>query len=163
MSVVSNASPLINLARIGKLGLLRQLYGELFIPEAVWHEVVIEGVGLPGAVEVKAATWIKVQSVTNPLLVRALRQELDAGESEAIVLALEMESELLLMDERLGREVARHLGLRYMGLIGVLVEAKHKGMLSAVRHHLDELRNVAGFHIRDALYVRVLQDEGEES
>jgi len=61
----------------------------------------------PGAVEVKVATWIKVQSVTNTLLVRALRQELDAGESEAIVLALEMESELLLMDERLGREVAQ--------------------------------------------------------
>ena len=163
MSVVSNASPLINLARIGKLDLLRQLYSELFIPEAVWQEVVTDGAGQPGAVEVKVATWIKVQSVTNPLLVRALRQELDAGEAEAIVLALEMESELLLMDERLGREVARHLGLRYIGLIGVLIEAKHKGVLSAVKHHLDELRNVAGFHIRNALYVRVLQDEGEES
>lgn len=163
MSVVSNASPLINLARIGKLDLLRQLYGELFIPEAVWQEVVTDGVGQPGAAEVKAATWIKVQSVTNTLLVRALRQELDAGEAEAIVLALEMESELLLMDERLGREVARHLGLRYIGLIGVLIEAKHKRVLSAVRHHLDELRDVAGFRIRDALYVRVLQDEGEES
>jgi len=163
MSVVSNASPLINLARIGKLDLLRQLYGELFIPEAVWQEVVTDGVGQPGAAEVKTATWIKVQSVTNTLLVRALRQELDAGEAEAIVLALEMESELLLMDERLGREVARHLGLRYIGLIGVLIEAKHKGVLSAVRHHLDELRDVAGFRIRDALYVRVLQDEGEES
>ncbi|MEA1864199.1 MAG: DUF3368 domain-containing protein [Euryarchaeota archaeon] len=163
MSVVSNASPLINLARIGKLDLLRQLYGELFIPKAVWQEVVTDGVGQPGAVEVKVATWIKVQSVTNTLLVRALRQELDAGEAEAIVLALEMESEVLLMDERLGREVAQHLGLRYIGLIGVLIEAKHKGVLSAVKHHLDELRNVAGFRIRDALYVRVLQDEGEES
>lgn len=60
MSVVSNASPLINLARIGKLDLLRQLYGELFIPEAVWQEVVTDGVGQPGAVDVKVATWIKV-------------------------------------------------------------------------------------------------------
>ena len=163
MSVVSNASPLINLARIGKLDLLRQLYGELFIPEAVWQEVVTDGIGQPGAAEVKTATWIKVQSVTNTLLVRALRQELDAGESEAIVLALEMESELLLMDERLGREVAQYLGLRYIGLIGVLIEAKHKGLLSAVRHHIDELRDVAGFRISDTLYVRILQDEGEES
>jgi len=69
MSVVSNASPLINLAWIGKLDLLRRLYGELFIPEAVWHEVVIEGAGQPGANEVKAATWIKAQSVTNTPLV----------------------------------------------------------------------------------------------
>jgi len=163
MSVVSNASSLISLARIGKLNLLRQIYDELFIPEAVWHEVVIEGVGQPGADEVKAASWIKAQSVTNTPLVHALRQELDAGEAEAIVLTLETQAELLLMDERVGREVARHLGLRYTGLIGVLVEAKHKGVLSAVKPQLDELRNIAGFRISDALYVRVLQDEREES
>ena len=163
MSVVSNASPLINLARVGKLDLLRQLYGELFIPEAVWHEVVIEGVGQPGADEVEAAIWIKTRSVTNTPLVSALRQELDAGEAEAIVLALETEAKMLLMDERVGREVARHLGLRFTGLIGVLVEAKHNGVLSAVKPHLDALRNVAGFRIRDVLYARVLEDEGEES
>ena len=163
MSVVSNASPLISLARIGKLDLLRQLYDELFIPEAVWHEVVIEGVGQPGADEVKAATWIKIQSVINTPLVHALRQELDAGEAEAIVLTLETQAELLLMDERVGREVAKHLGLRYTGLIGVLVEAKHKGVLSAVKPQLDALRDIAGFRIRDALYVRMLHDEGEES
>jgi len=73
----------------------------------------------------------------------------------------EMIAELLLMDERVGREVARHLGLQYIGLIGILVEAKHKGMMSAVKPHIDALRDMAGFHIRDALYVRVLQDEGE--
>ena len=163
MSVVSNASPLISTARIGKLDLLHQLYGEVFIPEAVWHEVVVKGAGEPGADEVKAATWIKIQSVTNTTLVHALRQELDAGEAEAIVLTMEMQAELLLMDERVGREVARHLGLRYTGLIGVLVEAKHKGVLSAVKHLLDALRDIAGFRIRDTLYERVLQDEGEES
>jgi predicted nucleic acid-binding protein len=65
MSVVSNASPLINLAWIGKLDLLRQLYGELTIPGAVWQEVVVEGIGQPGADDVKAATWIKTQAVKN--------------------------------------------------------------------------------------------------
>ena len=92
-----------------------------------------------------------------------MRQELNAGEAEAIVLTLETQAELLLMDERVGREVARHFGLRYTGLIGVLIEAKHKGVLSAVKPHLDELRNIAGFRISDALYIRVLQDEREES
>lgn len=162
MSVVSNSSPLISMARIGKLDLLRQLYGEVFIPEAVWHEVVVKGAGEPGADEVKAATWIKMQSVTNKTLVHALQQELDAGEAEAIVLTMEMQAELLLMDERVGREVAKHLGLRYTGLIGVLVEAKHKGVLGAIKFHLDALRDVAGFRVRDMLYERVLQDEGEE-
>ena len=163
MSVVSTASPLISTAQIGKLDLLHQLYGEVFIPEAVWHEVVVKGAGEPGADEVKAATWIKIQSVTNTTLVHALRQELDAGETEAIALTRETPAELLLMAERVGRELARHLGLHYTGRIGVLVEAKPKGLLSAVKHLLDVLRNIAGFRIRDTLYERVLQDEGEES
>ena len=91
----------------------------------------------------------------------AIQQDLDAGEAEAIALAVETEAELLLMDERLGRESARHFGLRYVGLIGVLVEAKRKGLVRAVRPYLNELRDIAGFRIRDTLYIRVLRDEGE--
>jgi predicted nucleic acid-binding protein len=98
MSIVSNASPLINLARIGKLSFLQELYGELIIPGAVWHEVVVEGAGQPGADEVKAADWIKQRDVTNRQLTQALKQELDAGEAEAIALALEIGADLLLMD-----------------------------------------------------------------
>lgn len=161
MSVVSNASALINLARIGKLTLLRELYGELIIPEAVWQEVVVEGAGQPGADEVESATWIKTQAATNRQLVNALQQDLDAGEAEAIALTLEIGAELLLMDEHLGRETARHLGLRYVGLIGALVEAKRRGLIRAVKTHLDALRDIAGFRVVDALYARVLQDEGE--
>ena len=62
---------------------------------------------------------------------------------------------------RMGRETARHLGLRYEGLIGVLIEAKRKGLVNAVKPHLDALRGVAGLRVSDALYTRVLQDEGE--
>jgi len=161
MNVVSDASALINLARIGKLDLLHQLYGELAVPEAVWQEVVVDGAGQPGANEVQKATWIKIHSVTNKQLVRALQQDLGAGEAEAIALALELKADLLLMDERLGRETARHLGLRYTGLIGALRDAKHKGLIHAVKPYLDALRDIAGFRLSDALYLRVLQDEGE--
>jgi predicted nucleic acid-binding protein len=86
---------------------------------------------------------------------------LDAGEAEAIALALEIGAELLLMDDRLGRESARHLGLHYTGLIGVLIEARRKGLIRAVKPHLDALRDIAGFRLRETLYLRVLQDEGE--
>lgn len=65
------------------------------------------------------------------------------------------------MDECIGREVARHLGLRFTGLIGVLVEGKGKGLISAVKPQLDALQNIAGFRISAALYERVLQDVGE--
>ena len=161
MSVVSNASALINLARIGKLTLLRDLYGELIVPEAVWQEVVVEGTGQPGANEVESATWIKTQAATNRQLVSALQQDLDMEEAETIALTLEIGAELLLMDEHLGRETARHLGLRYVGLIGVLIEAKRRGLIRVVKTHLDALRDIAGFRVVDALYVRVLRDEDE--
>jgi len=91
-----------------------------------------------------------------------LRQDLDAGEAEAIALALEVKADLLLMDERLGRETARFLGLRYIGLIGVLIEAKHRGRIKAIKSYLDELRNVAFFRIKNELYHRVLKDEMED-
>ncbi|MEW6458159.1 MAG: hypothetical protein AB1441_03675 [Bacillota bacterium] len=84
MSIVSNTSALINLVRIGKLDLLRQLYGELIVPEAVWQEVVVEGAGQPGADEIKSAAWIKMHAVTNRQLVQVLQQALDTGESEAV-------------------------------------------------------------------------------
>lgn len=161
MRVVSNSSALINLARIGKLTLLRELFGVLIVPDAVWQEVVVEGAGQPGADEIGSADWIQRQTVMNMQLVQALQQDLDAGEAEAIALSLEIGVELLLMDENLGRETARHLGLRYIGLIGALVMAKRKGLISAVKPHLDMLRDIAGFRVDAALYAHVLKDQGE--
>jgi predicted nucleic acid-binding protein len=159
--IVSNASPLINLARIGKLDLLRQLYGEILLPEAVWHEVVVDGAGQPGANEVEAAAWIGRRSAKNKQLVQALLQELDAGEAEAIALALEEGADWLLMDEPLGRESARHLKLRCIGLVGVLLAAKRKGLIPAIKPCLDALRDLAGFRLKDSLYTRILKDENE--
>jgi len=161
MHVVSNSSPLINLARIGKLTILRELFGVLIVPDAVWQEVVVEGAGQPGADEVRAAEWIQRQAVMNTQLVQALQQDLDAGEAEAIALSLEMGADLLLMDENLGRQTARHLGLRYIGLIGALVMAKRRGLISAVKPHLDMLRDIAGFRVDAALYDHVLKDQSE--
>jgi len=124
-------------------------------------EVVIHGAGLPGADEVKNAAWIKKKAVANTQLVMALQQELDAGEAEAIAVALEAEADVLLMDERLGQETARHLGLHCVGLIGVLVADRQKKLIDAIKPHLDSLRDAAGFRIGDDLYARVLDDQGE--
>jgi uncharacterized protein len=122
---------------------------------------VIRGAGQPGAEEIQAAGWIRKAHVENRTLVRVLSQDLDGGEAESIALALEAKAEVLLMDERLGRETAEHLGLRYIGLIGILVQAKRSGLIDRVEPLLNALRTLAGFRIRDELYVRVLEDEGE--
>jgi len=122
---------------------------------------VVEGADQPGAEAISSASWIVSRAVTNRALVHGLQQELDAGEAEAIALAVEMDDVLLLMDERLGRDTARHFGIRYPGVVGVLIEAKHKRLVQAIQPHLDALRDFAGFRVSEALYRRVLQDEGE--
>ncbi|MBK8985813.1 MAG: DUF3368 domain-containing protein [Chloroflexi bacterium] len=161
MKVVSNASPLINLARIGQLDLLPRIFGRLFIPEAVWQEVVVEGQGQPGAEEIRLANWIERKSVTNYDLVHSLRQELDPGEAEAIALAVEFKADWLLMDERLGRQTAQHFGLGYVGIIGILQVAKQRGELTALHPLLCELRDLAGFRISSLLWEQALRDAGE--
>ena len=161
MIVVSDTSVLINLAWLDRLPLLNKLYGDLLIPSAVWHEVVERRAGKPGADDVKVADWIEVREVVNTALVRALRQDLDAGEAEAIALAVEMDADLLLMDERLGRATAQHFGLRYIGLIGVLMMARQRKLITEIKPDLDRLRQVAGFYISESLYKRVLKDVAE--
>ncbi len=152
MKVVSNASPLINLARIGQLSLLPRIFSRILIPEAVWQEVVVDGEDQPGAKEIHQAGWAERAVVSNHHLVRSLRQELDAGEVEAIALAVEINADWLLMDERLGRQTARHFGLGYIGLIGILKVAKQRGKIAALRPLLEQLRDLAGFRISPALY-----------
>jgi uncharacterized protein len=161
MKVVSNSSPLINLARIGQLSLLARLFGRLQIPEAVWREVVEKGHGNPGADEIRQAEWIECVAVSNRQLVHSLRQELDPGEAESIALAVEINADWLLMDERLGRQTARYFGLGYLGLVGVLKIAKAGGEIGAIRPLLDQLRDIAGFRISVSLYEHVLNDVGE--
>lgn len=163
MIVVSNTSPIINLACVGQLDLLRQIHGSIVIPEAVFTEIAIAGAGEPGAEEVRRSPWIMRRQVTQRPLVNVLRLELDAGEAEALACALELNADLVLLDERRAREVAQRLGLRFIGLLGILIEAQRQRRLPRVRPVLDDLRQKAGFWMTDALYQRVLAAAGELS
>ncbi len=111
MTVVANAGPLIALAQIGHFDLLRSLYGRVHIPPAVRREVVIMGKGRAGSSETVEANWIHVLDVRETTAVELLKGRLDTGESEAIVLALQLHADLLLIDEALGRRVAEARGL----------------------------------------------------
>ena len=159
--IVSNTSPIINLACIGRLDWLPMLYGEIVIPPAVFHEITVAPPNSPGAVEVRTAAWIRQYPVNNPPLVASLLLELDPGEAEAIACALEVKAKLLLIDERRGRLVAHRLGLSVTGLMGVLLLARKRGLIDSIRPSLDDLRRVAGFWISDALYRRVIEEAGE--
>ena len=134
MIVVSNTSPITNLAAIGQLEMLRQLYAKVLIPQAVYGELTFGGVIQPGGREAQTLPWIETKQVTDWVLVTALQMELDPGEAEAIALAVELKAYLLLLDERRGRVVASRLGLHFVGLLGVLSEAKQQGCTDPVPH-----------------------------
>jgi len=94
-------------------------------------------------------------------VVASLRLEVDQGEAEAIALAIELQADLLLLDEQRGRAIASRLGIRSVGLLGILIEAKHRGFVATVGSVLDDLIGKAGFCITPELYTRVLETAGE--
>jgi predicted nucleic acid-binding protein len=155
--VVSDTSPINNLAAINQLHLLQQLYGTVLIPEAVYQELTDPDFPVAGAKEVQTFTWIQIRAVEDRTMLKALSSELDPGEAEAIVLALEMKAEQVLIDERRGRMIAARLNLHYTGILGVLVEAKSQGFISTVKPLLDDLINKAGFWVTEPLYKSVLR------
>jgi predicted nucleic acid-binding protein len=113
VKVVSNVSPLITLARLGHLDLLRKLYENVYISTEVYNEVVISGAGMPGAAAVSKAEWIHVTPVTNAEELAETRAKLGlgAGEVSAVFLAKEIHADLTLMDEWKGRRLSSEAGL----------------------------------------------------
>lgn len=160
MIVVSDSSPLITLAAAGHLDLLHALYGRVLVPEAVHREVTGARAELPGAEAVRQAAWVELVVVADRTLVALLEQDVDMGEAEAIALAVERGADLVLLDERPARRRADLLGLRYTGVVGVLLEAKERGLVSAVRPVLDAMR-ASGFWLSDAVYRQALALVGE--
>ena len=161
MVVVSNTSPIVNLAAIGHLHLLPALFGKITVPDAVYREIVVAGAGRPGADEVWSAGWTEVQAVQDRRMVRVLEADLHTGEAEALALALELGADWVLLDEQAARRSADALGLTYTGLLSVLERAKAKGIIPAVKPLLDALRHTAGFWIGSALYVHILNRTNE--
>ena len=158
--VVSDSSPLIHLSQIGRLSLLKEFFGGLLIPPAVYREVVIEGRGRPGSEEVREASWIRVVEIRNNHLKKLLQFILDEGESEAIALALEANASLVLLDDREARIQAKRLGLQVTGTLGVLLRAKKLGLIKSLREELDKLKET-GFRISKSLEKEILNAAGE--
>lgn len=160
MIIVSNSGPLIALARIHHVFLLQRLYGHLLIPPAVHQEVTGLRPDLPGATEVRHAPWIEIADVSDQIAVSLLRERLDAGESEAIVLALERQADILLIDEARGRRIAQAKGLVHVGTIGILVLAKRQGLIEQVTPVLEQLI-ASGFRMDDFLFQTAKNLAGE--
>ncbi|MBI5749618.1 MAG: DUF3368 domain-containing protein [Nitrospinae bacterium] len=146
---------------IGKLGILKELFHQISMPNAVWREIVLEGKEYPVSSLIKKAEWIKKYSISNLELYRNLSREIDEGEAEVIVLAIEKKAELVLLDEVEARDIAEYHGLNFSGTIGCLIEAKRIGIVSAIKPMLDKMINDAHYWIHDDLYKNILIDNNE--
>jgi predicted nucleic acid-binding protein len=160
MIVVSDTSSISNLAAIGQLELLQQLYGSVIIPPAVYQELLNSGDTDPAVLAIQTVNWIRTRSVTNITLLQTLQNNLDIGEAEAITLAVELNADRLIVDERRGRNEAVKLGLQVTGILGILLAGKQQRLIPLIQPLLDDLIT-NGFWIRKELYAEALTLAGE--
>ena len=158
MNVVWNTSPLLVLAKIQRLDLLTQLYARLVIPEAVLAEIGAKADDAAAQIQALVATPRVTVPRATPQTLAGLPVDLGAGEREAIALALETAADLVVLDDQAGRRLARARGLPVTGTVGVLVEARARGLLPALRPELERLR-AAGLWLAEAFYQRLCQAE----
>ena len=157
MIVISDTSSISNLLQIELIDISHDLYGKITITPAVQrelysvaeHEKQIEGI-----------KWIKVKSPQNQKLVLKLLEELDLGESESIALAIEEKAKYLIIDEYKGRMIADKYGVKIVGILGVLIQAKQKGLILLVKPYIEKLIDV-GFRLDPKLIQKVLEKLGE--
>jgi predicted nucleic acid-binding protein len=150
--IVSNSSPLIALARIQRLDLVSAVLRSILIPPAVAREIE------PSIPVLPAWVSVNVPSSQRPLLTS--RGRLGDGEREAIALAIELGADAVPMDERAGRRVAEEAGLKVIGTLALLLEAKRAGHVTTIRGELDKLLETS-FFISPQLYDQLLRMAGE--
>lgn len=163
MLAVSNTSPISNLASIGRLSLLKSQFSLVWIPDAVAQELLAHpDASASDAIQLAIREqWIRVGAPQNSRLLKVLLLQLHQGEAEAIALATDLKADIVLIDEQEGRQLASKTGLAVIGILGVLLRAKRKGELSAVKPEIDRLRSKARFFVSSPLEARILTAAGE--
>jgi predicted nucleic acid-binding protein len=161
MIIVSNTSPLSSLAKIDRSILLQQIYSQIIIPQAVYNELLDIRAGEKVTSAIQNASWITSRQAIDSRLVSHLEENLDRGEAEVIALAVELNADRLIIDERLGRREAKALGLSITGVLGVLLIAKKRGAIANVKEEIDRLISESAFRVSDRLYRSILQEVGE--
>jgi len=160
MTIVTNTGPLVILAKIDQLGLLQQMFTSVAIPPAVYRELLAKSGAEVSRLDAALAQFIEVVAEPEfPPAVKIVTDHLDAGEQQAIALA-HARNTTLVIDERLGRQAARQLGLSVTGSTGVLIEAKQRGYIPAVRPLLEAARR-KGYWLSDELITIATKMAGE--
>ena len=160
MIVISDTTPIISLTKINQLELLEKLFKTVKIPVAVYAELTTNPIFHQEAKLINSKTFIETVSVIDTKSVTLLQKAtgLDKGESEAIILAEESSANLILMDERKGRQVATQLGNKITGTFGIILTAHAEKLITSEKasENIKQLRNI-GIRISDTLYDNLIE------
>ncbi len=156
--VVSNTTPIISLLKLNRLELLKQLYTQIYIPIAVYSEIEA-GKAKGFYKDLSKIDRIKIVEIQDKQAVKYFL-DLDSGEAEAIVLATELNADLIILDEKLGRFHAKHADLKVTGTIGILLKAKTNGLIYELKPLLNELTR-KGVWISEKIKREILIKTGE--
>ena len=144
--VVVNTTPLIALSHVGQLNILKKLYGEIIIPEAVYRELSVKEESVCKKTVDSSLDWIRVDTIENQMAKTMYRTQLHDGEVEVMILAKEIAADVVIIDDANAKKHAKYLDLPVTGTLGVLIKAKQQG-------YIDELKPVLQRMVENGIYI----------
>jgi hypothetical protein len=156
VTVFSNTTPLFAFSALRRLDVIQRICGRLFVAESVIEECAVGG--LINVPDLKTFPWIQI--VPSPSAPDPRFFALDAGERDTLSVALERKADWVLIDERLGRNLAEYYGLAVVGTLGMLLKAKKSGLLPAFLPEVRKLQDF-GFCYQENLVQRLAELAGE--
>ena len=144
--VVVNTTPLIALSHVGLLHLLKQLYGEIIIPEAVYQELAIKKGSVCEKEVNNSLSWIRVKKIENQMAKQMYKTQLHDGEVEVMILAKDIIADIVIIDDAKAKKHAKYLGLPVTGTLGILIKAKQKG-------YIDKLKPILYQMVQNGIYI----------
>lgn len=144
--IVVNTTPLIALSHVGQLDILKRLYGEIFIPEAVYKELSVKTGSVCKKSVDASLDWIQIEKIQNEMAKELYKTQLHEGEVEVMILAKEIGADVIIVDDANAKKHAKYLGLPVTGTLGVLIKAKKKG-------YIDELKPILQLMVKNGIYL----------
>ena len=144
--VVVNTTPLIALSCVGQLYILKKLYGEIIIPEAVYKELSVKAESICKKEVDSSLDWIRVDKIKNQMAKNMYKTQLHDGEVEVMILAQEVAADVVIIDDANAKKHAKYLKLPVTGTLGILIKAKKSG-------YIDELKPILQRMVESNIYI----------
>lgn len=158
--VVVNTTPFIALCHVNRLEILKELYGQVIIPDAVYREISVKSDSVCKKMVDEALDWIHIESIRDQLAKAMYKTQLHDGEVEVMILSKELAADVVIIDDANAKKHAKYLGLPVTGTLGVLIKAKQNGFIKELKPILLQLKE-KGIYISQNLVELCLKQAGE--